>query len=257
MIRTLVVEDAPLARDALVRLLGAHRDIDVVGTAASATEGLRRAADLAPELIFLDIQLPDLDGIELARRLPLPRPAIVFLTAFPQHALPAFEVEALDYLLKPASVEGLTRALDRVRRALGRLSPAVASPAHLEIRDGSRRLFVPLTAIDHVDAAGHYLCIHAEREVHLLRLPMAELVERLGPAFVRTETEPGAESAEFDRAPASGPVSAAAVAVAVVAAIAVPIPNASAIAPTRPMGFRYRPEVDTGAMIPPICEAHL
>lgn len=186
MIRTLVVEDAPLARDALVRLLGAHRDIDVVGTAASATEGLRRAADLAPELIFLDIQLPDLDGIELARRLPLPRPAIVFLTAFPQHALPAFEVEALDYLLKPASVEGLTRALDRVRRALGRLSPAVASPAHLEIRDGSRRLFVPLTAIDHVDAAGHYLCIHAEREVHLLRLPMAELVERLGPAFVRT-----------------------------------------------------------------------
>jgi two-component system LytT family response regulator len=186
MIRTLVVEDAPLAREALVRLLAVHADVELVGSAATAAEGLALAAELKPALLFLDIQLPDLDGIELARRLAAPRPALVFLTAFPQHALPAFEVEALDYLLKPASADGLARAIDRVRRALGRAPATAAPPDHLEIRDGGRTRFVPLTAIDHVDVAGHYLCIHVERDVHLLRLPMAELVERLGPAFVRT-----------------------------------------------------------------------
>jgi two-component system LytT family response regulator len=187
MIRAILVEDAPLAREALVRLLKAHRDVELVGEAASASEGLALAAALSPTLMFLDIQLPDLDGIELARRLPGPRPALVFLTAFPQHALPAFEVEALDYLLKPATAEGLARALDRVRRALGRpVAAAPASPDHLEIRDGGRTLFVPLTAIDHVDAAGHYLCVHVGDAVHLLRTPIAELAERLGPAFVRT-----------------------------------------------------------------------
>lgn len=187
MIRTILVEDAPLAREALVRLLKAHPDVELVGEAASASEGLALAAALSPALMFLDIQLPDLDGIELARRLPEPRPALVFLTAFAEHALPAFEVEALDYLLKPANAEGLARALDRVRRALGRpVALSGVSPEHLEIRDGSRTLFVPLTAIDHIDAAGHYLCVHVERDVHLLRVPMAELVERLGPAFVRT-----------------------------------------------------------------------
>ncbi|MFC3711539.1 LytR/AlgR family response regulator transcription factor [Sphingoaurantiacus capsulatus] len=80
----------------------------------------------------------------------------------------------------------MARALDRVRRALGRTLAPTTAPDHLEIRDGGRTLFLPLTAIDHVDVAGHYLCIHVEREVHLLRLPMAELAERLGPAFVRT-----------------------------------------------------------------------
>lgn len=187
MIRAIIVEDAPLARAALVRLLKAHDDVELIGEAASATAGLTLAAALSPALMFLDIQLPDLDGIELARRLPGPRPALVFLTAFPQHALPAFEVEALDYLLKPASAESLARALDRARRALGRpMASAAARPEHLEIRDGGRTTFVPLTAIDHVDTAGHYLCVHVGHDVHLLRLSMAELVERLGPAFVRT-----------------------------------------------------------------------
>ncbi len=187
MIRTLVVEDAPLARAALLRLLAAHPDVELVGEAASATDGLELAETLTPALIFLDIQLPDFDGIELARRLPAPRPALVFLTAFPQHALPAFEVEALDYLLKPASADGLARALDRVRRALAPPPQAAAAGlAHLEIRDNGRTRFVPLTAIDHVDAAGHYLCVHVGHDVHLLRTPIAELAQRLGAAFVRT-----------------------------------------------------------------------
>lgn len=187
MIRTVIVEDASLAREALVRLLGAHADIEIAGEASCGAEGVELIRGTAPDLAILDIQLPDMDGLELARRLAKPRPPIVFLTAFPQHALPAFEVEALDYLLKPASAEGLARALDRVRRVLGRplQAPPPALPDHLEVRDGGRTTFVPLSAIDHVDAAGHYLCIHAQASVHLLRMPLAELAERLGPAFAR------------------------------------------------------------------------
>ncbi len=181
MIRTVIVEDAGLAREALARLLGAHADVEIVGEAGSGGAGIELVRAAQPDLAILDIQLPDLDGLELARRLPKPRPIIVFLTAFPQHALPAFEVEALDYLLKPASSEGLARALDRVRRVLGRplQAPPPALPDHLEVRDGGRTSFVPLTAIDHVDAAGHYLCIHTAAGVHLLRMPLGELVERL------------------------------------------------------------------------------
>ena len=186
MIRTVIVEDAGLAREALIRLLGPHEDVEIVGQAASGSEGIELIRSAAPDVAILDIHLPDFDGLELARRLPRPRPLLVFLTAFPQHALPAFEAEPLDYLLKPASAEGLARALDRVRRALGRpAQPPPVLPDHLEVRDGGRTSFVPLTAIDHVDAAGHYLCIHTAAGVHLLRMPMAELAERLGPAFAR------------------------------------------------------------------------
>lgn len=187
MIRTVIVEDAALAREALTRLLGAHEDVELVGEAASAAHGKELIGSTEPDLAFIDIQLPDVDGLELARSLPKPRPELIFLTAFPQHALKAFEVEALDYLLKPASTEGLVRAMDRVRRALGRSPspPPPTLPDHLEVRDGVRTSFLPLTSIDHVDAAGHYLCIHTGPAVHLLRMPMAELAERLGPAFVR------------------------------------------------------------------------
>jgi two-component system LytT family response regulator len=185
MIRTLLVEDAPLARAGLRRLLAAHDDISVIGEAATFADGLAQANTLKPDLAFLDIELPDGTGLMLAEQLGPSRPALIFLTVFPEHALPAFGVEALDYLLKPATETDVARALDRVRRLSARQVVDIAHPTHLEIRDGTRTSFVALDTIDRVDAAGHYLCVHAGDEVHLLRTPITELIDRLGPAFVR------------------------------------------------------------------------
>ncbi len=185
MIRTLIVEDAPIARAALLRLLRLHADVMVVGEAASVADAVAAVTTHGPDLLLLDVELPDGTGLDVARRLNEPKPVIVFLTAYPEHALPAFEVEALDYLLKPAGVEDVTRALDRVRRALERARGPHAADEHLEIRDGSRKTFVATKHIEWVDAAGHYLCVHAQGQVHLIRTPIAELVERLGPCFAR------------------------------------------------------------------------
>lgn len=185
MIRTLIVEDAPLARAALIRLLKPHGDIAIVAEAATVAEALAATAAHQPNLLLLDVELPDGTGLDVAQALKEPKPAIVFLTAYPEHALPAFAVEALDYLLKPAGPEDVARALDRVRRALERQSRPPAATEHLEIRDGTRKTFVPLTNIEWIDAAGHYLCVHAQGQVHLLRTPITELADRLGADFVR------------------------------------------------------------------------
>jgi len=181
MIRTVIADDVPLARDRLARLLAPHADIALVGEAASGAEAARMIAALAPDLAILDIAMPELDGIALARLLhgrSVPR--ILFQTAYPQHALPAFEVAALDYLLKPISPERLAEALDRVRRSL-----ASDRPGLLAIPDGGATRFLSLDAIDRVEAAGHYLCIHAGPTVHLLREPLGDLAARLGGDFVR------------------------------------------------------------------------
>ncbi|MGC5799900.1 LytR/AlgR family response regulator transcription factor [Sphingomonas sp. NFX23] len=185
MIRTLIVEDVPLIRAGLRRLLAPHPDVVVVGEAGTLSEGLDRAEALHPDLVFLDVELPDGTGLMLASEFKAPSPAIVFLTAFAEYALPAFGVEALGYLLKPATSVEVARALDRVRRVSGRDALKVGRPQHLEIRDGSRTSFIALDSIDRVDAAGHYLCVHAAGEVHLMRTSIAELSERLGPEFIR------------------------------------------------------------------------
>jgi two-component system LytT family response regulator len=185
VIRTLIVEDVPLARAGLCRLLAKHDDVEVVAEASTLQEGLAKAEAMRPDVAFLDVELPDGTGLMLAERLREPRPALVFLTAFHEYALPAFGVAAVDYLLKPPTPFDVDRALDRVRR-LRRPQPVEAAvPAHLEVRDGSRTIFVALDAIERVDAAGHYLCIHAGGDVHLMRTPIADLLDRLGPAFVR------------------------------------------------------------------------
>jgi two-component system LytT family response regulator/two-component system response regulator LytT len=120
-IRTLVVDDEQLARDELCFLLGGVAGVDVVGQAADGVEALKVAADLAPDLMFLDVQMPGLTGFEVARRLIEAdvHPEFVFVTAFDQYALDAFSVNAVDYLLKPVDAERLEQTLTRVRRRLG------------------------------------------------------------------------------------------------------------------------------------------
>ena len=186
MIRTGLIEDVTLARERLRRMLEAHADVRLVGEAGDMRTGADLISSAEPDLLFLDVSLPDGEGPDLVRALPAERrPLVIFLTARADHALPAFELEAIDYLLKPVGESELARALDRARR---RLVPAEAEDArsHVAVRNGRRTDLIPVEAIEHVEAAGHYLCLHAGGEVHLLREPLATFAERFAVAgFVR------------------------------------------------------------------------
>ena len=186
MIRAAIIEDVPLARERLRRMLAAHADVQFVGEAGDMQAGAVLLRSIAPDLIFLDVTLPDGEGPDLLRPIPAEqRPLIIFLTARADHAVPAFELEAVDYLLKPVGEDELARAIGRARR---HLSPdhAGAVETHVAVRNGRRTDLIPVEAIDYVEVAGHYLCLHAGGEVHLLREPIVAFAERLGPAgFVR------------------------------------------------------------------------
>lgn len=185
-IRVLIVDDVELARERVRLYLHGETDIQIVGEATSGAEAVRDISRLAPDLVFLDVQLPDFDGFEIIRRLPpLPvRPVIVYISAHDEKAIEAFEVHALDYLLKPFGPERFQRALNRARGQLG-LAGARRLPGHLErlaIKERGRTEIVPVGEIDYVDVAGHYLCVHAGNRIHLLRGTLNELEPQLDPA---------------------------------------------------------------------------
>ncbi|MFN4160492.1 MAG: LytR/AlgR family response regulator transcription factor [Stenotrophomonas sp.] len=210
-IRTLIVDDEPLARRGLHLHLQRHADIEIVGEAGSGDQALKAIAELRPQLMFLDVQMPGIDGFGVVRALPATQvPLTVFVTAFDQYAIAAFAASALDYLLKPVDHRRLDEAVGRARTRLAarkaedhyeRLlklvagSPDVARPqldallldedirtgGKLSIRDGQRLLRVELDAIRWVDAAGDYICIHTNDHTHVLRGTMQELERRLDP----------------------------------------------------------------------------
>lgn len=120
MIRTLVIDDEQPARERLKQLLSAHADVEVIGEAGDGVEAAERIAELSPDLVLLDIQMPGASGLDVAASLGKPRPAVIFCTAFDQYAVDAFELSALDYLLKPVNRARLAAALDRVRAALAK-----------------------------------------------------------------------------------------------------------------------------------------
>lgn len=120
MIRTLLVDDEQPARERLQRLLTAHSDVEVVAEACDGGEALEKIAEHAPDLVFLDIEMPQHSGIEVAATMPAPRPQVIFCTAFDSYAVAAFEHNALDYLLKPVNRRRLAKSLDRIRQALRR-----------------------------------------------------------------------------------------------------------------------------------------
>lgn len=183
-LRALIVEDVALARAALLRMLGAHSDIAVAGVAASVAEAMALRENLSIDLAFLDIRLPDGSGIAIAQSWPAPAPQFVFITASPEFAVDAFALDAEDYLLKPITPAGLERALARVRRRREQAA-SPSAPEPIEVKDGARTLWLAPALIDYVDVAGHYLCLHVGRDIHLLRRPIADLAEQLGPDFVR------------------------------------------------------------------------
>ncbi len=197
-IRTLIVDDEPLARERVRTLLEAEPDIEIVGECGDGLEALATIRRERPELVFLDIQMPELDGLAmLGQLLPEERPAVVFVTAYDQYAIKAFEVHALDYLLKPYDAERFTAALERARRWVRRppgtaaevqqrlselLAEAKPSPRpmdRLAVKSSGRVVLLKIEDIDWVEAADNYVSLHVASESHMLRETMNALEARL------------------------------------------------------------------------------
>jgi two-component system LytT family response regulator len=198
----LLVDDEPLAREKLRSLLTAHADIELVGEYADGSAALMHLERDRPDLLFLDIQMPGLDGFQVLEALaPEKIPQVIFVTAFDHYALRAFEVHALDYLLKPFDAARLQHALDHARRQLARPDGGLDRGVHdlleslrrqrayaneIVVKDRGRAEFVRVDDIDWIEAAGNYLEIHAAGKCHLLRETMKDLEARLDPdRFVR------------------------------------------------------------------------
>lgn len=214
-IRTVIVDDEPLARRGLELRLREAADVEIVAQCANGREALAAIADLAPDLMFLDIQMPGLSGLDVVKQVPQESmPMVVFVTAYDRFAIDAFESHALDYLLKPVDDDRLARALERVRgvwqqrqaatqreqlmalladlTGKGELDPEVLAAATgvpvrryasmLPIRSGRETLRLDVAAIDWIDAAGDYMCLHAGGQTHVLRATMKELDDMLDPA---------------------------------------------------------------------------
>jgi two-component system LytT family response regulator len=182
--RVLIVDDEPPARARLQRLLAAAADIEIVGAASGGEEALKQVAAFAPDAIFLDVQMPGPSGLDVAASLPDPAPAVVFVTAFDQYALRAFDAAAVDYLLKPVDPERLERALQRVRERVG--VAARPAPANLLIPDRGRTHVVPVGEILWLEAADNYVIVHTAERAPLMRRTLAGLLDDLGAGFVRT-----------------------------------------------------------------------
>ncbi len=184
-----LVDDEPLARERLRALLAVETDVEIVAECGDGPEAVRVLREYAPDFVFLDIQMPGQDGFEVLEELGSDRlPEVVFLTAYDQHAVRAFEAHALDYLLKPASRLRVREAVARVRKRVAAAAPSSELRAWLASRELSRRLvvkegarvvFVDLGAVDWIEAAGNYALIHTGCKTHILRQTMSELEARL------------------------------------------------------------------------------
>lgn len=201
-IRTLIVDDEPLARERLRTLLADEADIEIVGECGDGRRAVAAIRKHRPDLVFLDVQMPELDGFGVLRAVGAQNlPTVVFVTAYDKYALKAFEVHALDYLLKPFDRDRFDRALDRARRELRRgtgelnervlhlLEEAGAKPRFLErlvVKTAGRVYFLRAEEIDWFEAAGNYVKLHAGKDEHLIRETMANLEDQLNPKkFVR------------------------------------------------------------------------
>jgi len=200
-LRTVIVDDEALARERIRTLLAGWDDIDLVAECASGREAVAAVRKLRPALLFLDIQMPELDGFGVLQALPAPyRPeAIVFVTAHDRFAVHAFDVNAIDYLLKPYTAERFNAALERARARLGdrsrraeidKLLESVAArtavPERLTIRSRNGVQFVPVHDVDWLEADRNYTVLHLGTQALRIRETISELEDRLGAAgFVR------------------------------------------------------------------------
>lgn len=183
-LRILVVDDEPPARARLRRLLLALPDVQVVGEAADGRSALALAETLAPDALLLDVQMPEISGLDVAASLPEGGPAVIFVTAFDQYALQAFDNAAVDYLLKPVDPERLARAVQRLRlRRPSRVRPLPA--ARLLVSERGQLLVIETAQIRWLQAADNYVELHTAERMHLLRRTLDGLLADLGPGFAR------------------------------------------------------------------------
>ena len=204
MIRTLIIDDVALARERLKRCLADETEIEIVGECDNGESAVAHIRSLAPDLIFLDVQMPALDGFGVLEALKDERaPEVIFVTAYNDYAIQAFEVNALDYLLKPVDCERLSKAVERAKSRLGQSN----RDEHLDsrfralladIKTGSkflkrltikltgRTILLPTDEVDWIETHGNYLKVHTGRESHLIRGTMQSLETKLDPEkFVR------------------------------------------------------------------------
>ena len=211
MIRVLIVDDEPIARRGIRQQLRGEADLEVIGECGDGAAAVDAITELAPDLVFLDIQMPEVGGFDVVEAIGVARmPAVVFVTAYDEHALRAFEVHAVDYVLKPIDRHRFRTAVERARRRLAhapgqqleerelsldrRIAAALGElgrPAHdyakrLAIKGDGRVILVDVDEVDRLESAGNYVEVHSGARHHLVRETMASLEARLDPArFVR------------------------------------------------------------------------
>jgi two-component system LytT family response regulator len=199
VIRTLIVEDEPIARQTLRELIAETSGIELVGEVADGASAVRAIDELKPDLIFLDVELPEMNGLQVLESVSS-RPEVVFTTAYDAYAISAFELEALDYLLKPFGRERFRLTVERVRRRLAAASQEVSTGVatvgrarhalqplaeravtRLFVRDGDMLLPVAARDIIRLEACDDYTAIHHADKRHLIHLGLSELTARLAP----------------------------------------------------------------------------
>ncbi|HTV14698.1 MAG TPA: LytTR family DNA-binding domain-containing protein [Acidobacteriaceae bacterium] len=189
--RVLVVEDEEHARRYIRELLEDEPQIEVVGESSNGVEGVQKIRELSPDIVFVDVQMPGLDGFGMIDRIAgIRMPLFVFVTGYGEYAVKAFEIEAVDYLCKPFDQSRLSLSVERALRRLNASVPGAGEGqwiTRLSIRDDERILFVPVEEIIWIEAANKYVVIHTPGGTHISRQTIQGLEENLNPAeFVRT-----------------------------------------------------------------------
>ena len=190
-IRAIIVDDEDLARQVVRELLAEHAEIEVVAECANGFEAVKAVTELKPDLLFLDIQMPKLDGFEVLELIGTDM-AIIFATAYDQHALRAFEVHAVDYLLKPFGADRFGQALTRAKQRLGgklppvsELKAATRSPGEyaerIVVRDGTRVHIIPIAKLDYIEAQDDYIALASEGKKHLKQQTISGIESSLDP----------------------------------------------------------------------------
>ncbi|HZR57921.1 MAG TPA: LytTR family DNA-binding domain-containing protein [Terriglobales bacterium] len=179
-IRALLVDDEPLARSNLAVLLRLDPDVEIICECGSGMQALAEIRNTKPDLVFLDVQMPECDGFDVLELLggDVP-PVVVFVTAYDQYALRAFEAGALDYILKPFDNARFDRALARAKERISQSGNVPRNVEHLVVKNAGQISFLKISEIDWIEAADYYSCLHVGTKTHLLRRSMSELEQEL------------------------------------------------------------------------------